>query len=174
VNRTRVFGGARGFSLVELAIVVALVAMMSLIAAPWFVKIYQRNQVKSAAFEVQTTLIAARMRAVKRNVPVSVIITSVTPPIELKTVEPPPATPNPTPVPPVLKLPASAVQFVATPLSGGGTVTFGSDGRLLNFANQTPAVYQMEGPVGQTTPIPIWVRINSGGRVEVVTPTVTP
>jgi hypothetical protein len=74
----------------------------------------------------------------------------------------------------VLKLPASAVQFVATPLSGGGTVTFGSDGRLLNFANQTPAVYQMEGPVGQTTPIPIWVRINSGGRVEVVTPTVTP
>jgi hypothetical protein len=24
--------------------------MMSLIAAPWFVKLYQRNQVKSAAF----------------------------------------------------------------------------------------------------------------------------
>jgi len=148
--------------------------MMSLIAAPWLVKIHQRNQVKSAAFEVQTTLIAARMRAVKRNVPVSVVISSANPPIELKTVEPPPATPNPTPVPPILKLPARAIEFVATPASGGGTVTFGSDGRLLNFSSQTPAVYQMQGPIGMTTPIPVWVRINAGGRVEVVTPTVTP
>jgi prepilin-type N-terminal cleavage/methylation domain-containing protein len=170
VHRTRVFDGGRGFSLVELAVVVALIAMMSLLAAPWLVKTHQRNQVKSAAFEMQTTLLAARMKAVRLNQRVSVVISSVTPPIELQTIQPVPPAPTPTPVVPILKLPGGAVEFVATPASGGGTVTFGGDGRLVNFTHPTPAVYQLQGPVGKVMPTPVMIRVSSGGRVEVELP----
>ena len=75
----------------------ALMAMMALVATPWFVKLHQRNQIKSAALEIQTTLLAARMKAVKLNQPVSVVITSVTPPIEFQTIQPNPPAPTPTP-----------------------------------------------------------------------------
>jgi prepilin-type N-terminal cleavage/methylation domain-containing protein len=174
MHRTRVSDGARGFSLVELSIVVALIAMMALIGAPWLVKIHQKNQVKSAAREIQTTLLAARMKAVKHNQQVSVVISAITPSIELQTIEPPVPTPNPTALPQILKLPARAVEFVATPAAAGGVVVFGGDGRLANFTNPTPAVYQIQGPVGKVMPTPVAIRVSSGGRVEVVTPTVWP
>lgn len=147
-------------------------AMMALIATPWFVKLHQRNQIKSAAREIQTTLLAARMKAVRRNQRVSVVISSVNPPIEFQTIEPAPPAPTPTPVPPLLQLPAGAAQFVATPAAPGGTVTFGGDGRLANFTAPTPAVLTVEGPVGSNRMNQITIRTTSGGRVEVVTPTV--
>jgi prepilin-type N-terminal cleavage/methylation domain-containing protein len=169
--RIRVSDG-RGFSLAELMIVVALIAMMSLLAVPWFIKLYQRNQIKSAAREIQTTLLAARMKAVKRNQQVSVVISSVTPPLGFQTIEPAPPAPTPTPRPSLLSLPAGAAEFVATPASTGGTVTFGGDGRLTNFTAPTPAVYEIQGPVGKVLPTPVSIRIHSSGRVEVVTPAV--
>jgi len=174
MHPTRVSERERGYSLVELLVVVALIAMMSLLAAPWLVKMHQRNQVKSAVREIQSTLLAARMKAVKRNQQVSVVISSVTPPIELQTIEPIPPAPTPTPVVPILKLPGRAVEFVATPASAGGAVVFGGDGRLVNFTNPTPAVYQLQGPVGKVMPTPIEIRVSAGGRVEVVTPSVWP
>ncbi len=81
-----------------------------------------------------------------------------------------PPAPTPTPVIPILKLPGGAVEFVATPASAGGTVTFGGDGRLTNFTHPTPAVYELQGPVGKVMPTPVMVRVSSGGRVEVVLP----
>ncbi len=155
-------------------VVLALIAMMALVATPWFIKIYQRNQVKSAAHEIQSTLLAARMKAVRRNQPVSVVISSVVPPLEFQTLEPDPPAPTPTPVPSLLKLPSGAVEFVATPSSAGGIVTFGGDGRLTNFTAPTPAVYQIQGPVGKVMPTPLAIRVNAAGRVEVVTPAVWP
>jgi len=174
MHRICVFAERRGFSLVELIIVMALIAITALVGMPWFVKIYQRNQVKSAAHEIQTTLLAARMTAVKLNQQVSVSITSAVPPLEFQTILPVPPAPTPTSVPQDLKLPASAVDFVATPSSAGGIVTFGGDGRLANFTAPTPAVYQIQGPVGKTMPTPVLVQVNAAGRVQVVTPTVWP
>src|SRR5262245_13904106 len=89
MSPVRVMRRDRGFSLIELLIVLAILAAISLTAVPWFLKITQRNKLKSAAFEVQTTLLAARMKAVKRNQPVSVVI-NTTQPIDLTTVEPQP------------------------------------------------------------------------------------
>ncbi len=168
--RIRVSDARRGFSLMELMVVLALVAAMALVATPWFIKIYQRNQVKSAAREIQTTLLAARMKAVRRNQQVSVVISSASPPLEFLTLEPAPPAPTPTPVPPVLLLPGQAVEFVSTPNSAGGTITFGGDGRLVNFTAPTPAVFQIQGPVGKVMPTPLAIRVHSGGRVEVVLP----
>lgn len=68
----------RGYSLVELIVVVAIIAAMALVTAPWFFKIMQRNTMKSAAQEISITFAAARMRAVKRNLPAEVRITIAT------------------------------------------------------------------------------------------------
>ena len=84
----------RGYSLAELLVVMAIMAALSLVAIPWFLKISQRNALKSAAREVQTTLLAARMKAVRRNQPVSVAITPG-PPVQLVVLEPQPPAPTP-------------------------------------------------------------------------------
>lgn len=163
---------SHGFSLVELLVVLAMLAMVSLVGIPWFFKISQRNALKSAAREVQSTLLAARIKAVKRNRPVSVLITALGPPIEFQTVEPNPPAPTPTHVPVDLRLPAQAARFYATPSTAGGTVTFGGDGRLANPPLQpTPGlVYILEGPVGAATPNRVSIKADSSGRIAVVTP----
>jgi prepilin-type N-terminal cleavage/methylation domain-containing protein len=163
----------RGFSLVELLVVMALIAMVSLVGIPWFVKIAQRNELKSAAREVQTTLLAARVRAVNRNRPVSVLITSLGPPIQLQTVEPPPPAPTPTRLPVNLTLPAKSARLFETPSVAGGAIAFGGDGRLASPpVNQLTPGYQyvLEGPVGATTPNRITIKADTSGRVTVVTP----
>ena len=166
---------SRGFSLVELIVVVAIMASLSLIAVPWFFKISQRNAFKSAAREIQMTLLAARMKAVKRNQPVTVLITSVGPPIELQTLETNPPAPTPTHVPGHIALPATAAQFVQTPNAGSGAITFGGDGRVTNFPfvpAPTPAAQMiLRGPVGATTNNQIKINAHFNGRIEVVTPT---
>jgi prepilin-type N-terminal cleavage/methylation domain-containing protein len=165
----------RGFSLVELMVVMAIVAALSLIAVPWFVKIAQRQQLKSAAFEIQTTLLAARMKAVKLNQPVTVAINSTTPPVQLETLEPPPPAPTPTRAPALMTLPASAATLAATPSVAGGVITFSGDGRV-NMAptpNPTPGnwFYVLSGPVGAPTPNQITIQAWPNGRVAIVTPT---
>ncbi len=99
----------RGYTLVEVLIVLAVLALLTLIAVPWFVKISQRNALKSAAREVQITLTAARMTAVKRNAPVSVVIASLTPPIQLRHHRAAAARPTPTIPAPQMFLPQNAV-----------------------------------------------------------------
>jgi len=162
-----------GFTLVEILVVMAILASLSLVAIPWFVKIAQRNALKSAAREVQTTLLAARMKAVKRNLPVSVVIVSAAPPVELDTIEPNPPAPTPTHVPGRLILPAKAATLFATPNTAGGTLTFGGDGRVSNAPSPvaTPAQFVLQGPVGAGTTNQIKIRAHSSGRIEVVTPT---
>ena len=85
-----------GYTIVEILIVLAVLALLTLIAIPWFVKISQRNALKSAAREIQITLTAARMTAVKRNAPVSVVFASLTPPMRMVVIEPQPPAPTPT------------------------------------------------------------------------------
>jgi prepilin-type N-terminal cleavage/methylation domain-containing protein len=162
-----------GFTLTELLVVMGIMAMMALVTVPWFIKIAQRNQIKSAASQLSITLAAARMRAVKRNRPVSVVIAQLTPPMEIRIVEATPPAPTPTPKPEVLNLPANAARLVATPDAPGGRVTFGGDGRLVNPPPiQTPALeYILEGPVNANVRNQIKVHATRGGGIEIITPT---
>ena len=150
-----------GFSLVELMVVIAIISAMALLAVPWFVKIAQRQTIQSAAREIAVALTAARMKAVKRNAQISFVATGGAP-IEFQTIEPAPPAPTPTPLPSMLRLPAKAARFLGnTP----GPIIFSGDGRA-----STGQTFAIEGPVGMRTPNAITIKVQTNGRVEVVTP----
>jgi Tfp pilus assembly protein FimT len=159
--------------MVEILVVLAILAIITVVSLPWFLKVMQRNALKSSAQEISITLAAARMTAVKRNQPVSVVIMSVTPPLQFRIVEAPPPTPLPTRPEKSLVLPQNAVQFVQTPNSTGGTITFGGDGRMSVpvLGALTPnATMIVEGPVNAGVRNQIRINTSSSGRIQVVTP----
>lgn len=58
---------SRGFTLVETLIVIALVAITSLVAAPFIQGYIRRERLRSSVREVYSIVLAGRMQAVKRN-----------------------------------------------------------------------------------------------------------
>ena len=58
----------RGFTIIELAIAVAIIAVTAVVAAPLARRVYVRHQVKVAAGQVQSLVQRARMSAVKEKV----------------------------------------------------------------------------------------------------------
>jgi type IV fimbrial biogenesis protein FimT len=62
---------ARGFTLVELMIVIAIVGVLAVIAQPSFTRILAKQRTRSAASAVQLSLVKARSEAVKRNAAVT-------------------------------------------------------------------------------------------------------
>lgn len=62
----------RGLSLVELMGTISIVAVVNALAGPTLGETFKRNQLRSQAEQVMTTLNLARSEAVKRNQPVSI------------------------------------------------------------------------------------------------------
>jgi len=159
-----------GYSMIELLVVMAILAMMALIAIPWFYKISQRNIVKSAGREVATSLAAARMRAVKRNLPAEVLITrpsGTQPSTLIETFE----MIQPTP----LKVGEAHISNVDFPIAGthypqpgGMLIRFGPDGRTT-----TPATFTLRGPVGAGIQNDLPVSTSANGRIAVLGPNPT-
>ncbi len=58
---------SRGFTLVETLIVIALIAITSLVAAPFIQGYIRRERLRSCVREVYSIVLAGRMQAVKRN-----------------------------------------------------------------------------------------------------------
>ncbi len=163
-----------GFTLVELLVVLAMFSLVALVGIPWLVKFGQRNQFRSAAFQIQTTLLAARMRAVKRNLPASVLIVTALPSVAshvLNTTEAEPPAPTPTPNPVArLEIPARALRFLSLPT--GGKITFDGNGRRIVPPAPTPGSIVIEGPVGAGVTNQITIQTSLTGRVQVITPVV--
>ena len=167
---------SKGFSTIELLLVIVILGIMAAVAIPFFNRMRRRSELTSAAMQVSTTLLAARMKAVRYNAPASVAVTpSADPgtPNEFDTIEPvlPATTPTPVANPMGrLLIPGRTFRFVATPPAG--VVSFDGSGRLLPPpAAPTPSQIVIEGPVGSGVTNQITIETNSAGRVRIITPT---
>ena len=166
----------RGFSIIELLIVMAIIAVLVLAAAPWFAKISQRNEMKSAGSELALTLAAARMRAVKRNLPARVVITRNTGSVGFHRVETFEEV-QPTPIKVADGRISGRVDFPPSPIAGPYpyptnfmVITFGPDGRLVGTA---PATTTIRGPVNAGTQNDLPVQVSANGKIEVLKPNPT-
>lgn len=76
VGRYRQSYGAAGFTLVELVVVVALIAILSAVAAPQMVALTNSNRLSAANSELTSALQLARSEAIRRGARVTVCPTS--------------------------------------------------------------------------------------------------
>jgi type IV fimbrial biogenesis protein FimT len=65
-------GRLRGFTLVEMMVVIGIVAILAAIAAPNMGAMIKRQRIKTAAFDVFASLTYARSEAIKRNTTVTI------------------------------------------------------------------------------------------------------
>ncbi|HEY3202439.1 MAG TPA: prepilin-type N-terminal cleavage/methylation domain-containing protein [Thermoanaerobaculia bacterium] len=154
---------SRGFSAIELLVVLAIIALMTLVVAPWFLKISQHNTVKTAAREVSITLAAARMRAVKRNLASQVLITPAAGAQSFHRIETFEMT-NPTPIKVgEVDLPTS-VSFPSPPSTL--QVFFGPDGRATNVNPQTGTPVVIRGIAGNPVYNDVYVWVYANGHIK--------
>jgi Tfp pilus assembly protein FimT len=161
----------------ELLVVIVILGLLATVSIPWINKIRRRAQIRSAAMEISTTLVAARMKAVRRNLNVSVFITpaaSVGEFSRITTIEATPvATPAVVPTPGAnsladLLISGSTLRFVDTPTGG---ITFDGGGRRIVPLSTTPVgTIKIEGPLGGGPVNPITIETNTAGRVRIITP----
>jgi prepilin-type N-terminal cleavage/methylation domain-containing protein len=171
MSRADAISVSRGFSVIEMLVVLVILVLLALVSIPWFNKIRRRAEIRSSAMEISTTLAAARMRAVKRNVNVTVVITpagSVNASSRIATIEPIPIPGGASPLTDLF-LSGRAVQFVELPVGG---ITFDGGGRRVAPLSPTPGPIRIEGPVGGGPVNQITIETNRAGRVRIVTPVV--
>jgi prepilin-type N-terminal cleavage/methylation domain-containing protein len=176
MSRANAVSVPNGFSAIELLLVMVILGIMAAVTIPFIGKMRRRSELTSAAMQVSTTLLAARMKAVRYNAPTSVAVTPSSDPgtpNELDTIAPALPAITPTPVPHTaakLIISGRAFRFVATP--PGGVVAFDGTGRLVPPpAAPTPSQIVIEGPVGGGLTNQITIETNSAGRVRIITPT---
>lgn len=63
---------SRGFTLIELMVVVAVAAVLAVVAVPAITNLIASQRLRSAASSLQLALVAARSEAIKRNMSVAV------------------------------------------------------------------------------------------------------
>lgn len=66
---------SRGFTLIELMVTIAVLAILMVLAMPSFADFFQRYRLRGAADDVATLLVSARTQALMRNRDVAVVFT---------------------------------------------------------------------------------------------------
>ena len=178
MSRTSAISVSRGFTFIEMLIVLAILVLLVLVSIPFFNRMRRRSEMRSAAMEISTTLVAARMRAVRQNVNATVFITPAATLGQFNTIATVEATPIATPafVPtpaanPLsnLLLPGRALRVVDSPAGG---ITFNGEGRRIAPLSPIPGTITIEGPMGGGPVNQITIDTNTAGKVKIITPVV--
>jgi type IV fimbrial biogenesis protein FimT len=162
----------RGFSLIELMITLAIVAILATVAAPSFKIILANAQIRTAAQALQDGLQLARTEAIRRNARVIFAIgtqsawtvSAESGPVTLQT---------------RYHTEGSTAATVAVTPSGATQVTFDGLGRVKTNTDASSSITQLDIDV-PTTLIPASasreqrVTIASGGAIRLCDPNVTP
>ncbi|MGE5115286.1 MAG: GspH/FimT family pseudopilin [Betaproteobacteria bacterium] len=112
---------ARGFTLIEMAVTIALVAILSSLAAPSFREMIAAQRARAAVSAVNGALWLARSEAIKRNAPVGFSLPGLDAPWDVKT--------GTTVLHTEQALPAVSLTYKA-PSVDAGTFRFNEYGRL--------------------------------------------
>lgn len=161
----------RGFSLIELMITLAIVAILATLAAPSFKVILANAQIRTAAQALQDGLQLARVEAIRRNA--RVIFTIGTQSTWTVSVESDASTVQTRPY-----TEGSAAATVAVTPGGATQVTFDGLGRVKTNTDASSSITQLDIDV-PTTLIPASasreqrVTITSGGAIRLCDPNVS-
>ena len=169
MSRANAISVSRGFSLLELLTVIVIIGILAAVAVPFFGKVRRRTELRSAAMEIGTTLLAARMKAVRQNARTSVSITTGPEFHEVDTTAPPPVPTPPSPAAEPLAhlvLSTRALRFVVTP-APAGAITFDGSGRRVAPVDPIPGAIVIEGPTGGGPVNRITIDTNSAGKVRI-------
>ena len=184
---------ARGFSLVELMIGIAILSMLLALGLPSFRSFLQNSQIRNAAETTMQGLNLARAEAVRRNTPVRfTLVTSLTATCAASTsslnwvvsmADPAGAcnaTPSDTAAPQILQIKSAAEgsPLVVAAATGGSSVIFNALGRptgtpitQIDFSN--PSGGSCEHVDASGTMRCLRVLVSSGGQTKMCDPKVT-
>ena len=173
---------SRGFTLIEFLVVMVIIVLIVTISIPWFNRIRRRMEFRSAAMEISTTLLAARMKAVKRNGNAGILVSpasGLTDSHRIDTLEPPAAPPTPAAnTGATLLISGRSFRVVSMPVIAPCpelgvaecTITFDGSGRRSAPPSPTPGAIVIEGPLGGGPVNQIRIETSESGRVRIVTP----
>jgi prepilin-type N-terminal cleavage/methylation domain-containing protein len=155
--QTEILKSIKGFTLMEVMTVAAIIGLLSAIAVPNYLQWQSRYQLKQAAMEITSQLTTSRFVAMTRNVPVTTTFSISGGQLLTIATNATDAT-----APPVFLQASTLPKVTAVAVQGGGILQFSSSGLRASGAIGSDQLIQVTNDRGQIYS----VRLTQGGKAS--------